>query len=310
MLFFPYRVDMELHRHPILTLAICLLCITIFFNQLNSHAQHQRSLTIFCETGVDRQTLAVLKQLMAGQSGAPCQTVYQSIRASGQPEAMIAVMVEEASALQLFSSEQANRRYMIDRLTAGYAAFEQAVPNDLTQQLQFNPSQLQIERMITAVFSHGDWVHLVYNLIFFYAFAASVEIIIGSFGFLLVLVCMAIATGFSYSYSVAGTANEMIPTIGLSGIVMGMMALLAVLTPRIKIRCFLWVLFLVRVFSLPALLLMLWYVGWDTYSLVTQEQGGINFVAHVSGAACGLLFGLAYWLLRPQYVLDINRQIH
>lgn len=196
---------------------------------------------------------------------------------------------------------------MLDILRTGYERFERAVPLNLTDELQYDPLQLKIKQMVTAVFSHGSWTHLIFNLVFFYAFAASVEIIVGSLSFMFIILAMAVSTGLAYSYSVAGTPEAALPTVGLSGIVMGMMALLAVMAPKVKIRCFFWFLFFVRFFSLPALLLAAWYIGGDLYNMSTDDgSAGINFVAHVSGAASGALIGLLYWLIKPDYMRDLN----
>lgn len=305
MIFFPYRVDMELHRLPLFTVAVCILCVYVFMQQLNSFAEYQRSVTGFCDTGVDRQTRVVLRSVVGQDSGTPCAEIYLSIRESKDTTATMQALVNQAKPLNLFKTKEAELSYMFDVLKAGYERFDNAVPTNLTDELQFNPMELKLKRMVTAVFSHGDWAHLIFNLVFFYAFAASVEIIVGSLTFVFIILAMAVSTGLAYSFSVAG-APEAVPTVGLSGVVMGMMALLAVLAPRIKIRCFFWLLFLVRFFSLPALFLASWYVGWDIYNLATQDSSGINLVAHVSGAASGALVGIIYWLLRPEYVRHIN----
>ena len=305
MIFFPYRVDMELHRIPLLTIAVCILCITVFLQQLTSYADYQRSVSSFCKS-IDRPTLVVLRNITGQHSGSPCEDVYLSIRESKDASATMQALVDQARPLNLFKSRQAELDYMLNHLQKGYAEFDKMVPTNLTEELQFNPMELQIKRMVTAVFSHGDWGHLIFNLVFFYAFAASVEIIVGSFSFIFIILGMSISTGLAYSFSVAGTTEAALPTLGLSGIVMGMMALLAVLAPKIKIRCFFWFLLLVRFFSLPALILATWYVGWDIYSLITVGGAGVNFVAHVSGALSGVLIGLIYWLMRPSYIRQIN----
>lgn len=309
MIFFPYRVDMELHRLPLLTITVCVLCIIIFLQQLTSYAEYQRSVTTFCSNSIDRQTRIVLKNIIGHHSSLSCAEIYLSIRESKNPNGAIQALVNQAAPLNLFKSSAAERDYMLNILKTGYAEFDKAVPTNLTDELQFNPTELQIKRMVTAVFSHGDWSHLIFNLIFFYAFAASVEIIVGSLSFVFIILGMAISTGFAYSFSVSGSAEAAVPTLGLSGIVMGMMALLAVLAPKIKIRCFFWFLLLVRFFRMPALILAAWYVGWDIYSMTTHEHSGINLVAHVSGAGSGVLIGLIYWLLKPDYVHEINRHI-
>lgn len=308
MIFFPYRVDMELRRLPLVTLAVCIICVYVFLQQLHSYAQYQNAITTFCNQQLDKKTRVILRQLTEQQGNPPCADIFLAIRESDNPEIAIQTLVSQAAPLNLFKSREEELEYMLKGLRDAYHRFERNVPANLTDELQFNPTELKIKRMVTAVFSHGGWAHLIFNLVFFYAFAASVEVIVGSLVFSLIIVTMAVTTGLAYSLSVAGTPETAVPTIGLSGVVMGMMALLAVLAPKIKIRCFFWFLLLVRFFRLPALLLASWYVGWDIYHLMTQQSANINFVAHVSGAGSGIIIGMLYWYLRTDYVRHINAQ--
>jgi len=83
-----------------------------------------------------------------------------------------------------------------------------------------------------------------------------------------------------------------LPTLGLSGVVMGVMALWAFLMPRARVHCFAWLVVLYRRFTVPAWLFVLWYAGWDSWTLFAHGSGGgINLVAHVSGAAIGMGIG-------------------
>ncbi|MDH5553002.1 MAG: hypothetical protein OEX82_06680, partial [Nitrosomonas sp.] len=66
--------------------------------------------------------------------------------------------------------------------------------------------------------------------------------------------------------------------------------------PRARIRVFVWFIVFIRNYYIPAWILACWYIGWDTWDmLTTDEQGGVNLVAHVSGGIGGYLIGL-FWL--------------
>jgi membrane associated rhomboid family serine protease len=117
---------------------------------------------------------------------------------------------------------------------------------------------------------------------------------------------VAVSTSLAYSYSVAGTADA-VPTLGLSGVVMGMIGFVAVVMPTLGIRCFFWFLLFVRRFSLPSLLLAAWFVGWDIYELHTQDpDSNTNYIAHVSGAATGALIGLVFRFWRRDYLSELR----
>lgn len=120
------------------------------------------------------------------------------------------------------------------------------------------------------------------------------------------IVTLAVSTSLAYTYSVGGS-RDALPTLGLSGVVMGMIDFVAAVVPTLGIRCFFWFLLFVRAFSLPALLLAAWYVGWDVYDLNTRsDESNINYVAHVGGAATGAVIGLVFRFIKRDYLKSIT----
>src|SRR5688572_22398652 len=78
--------------------------------------------------------------------------------------------------------------------------------------LAFHPDQLNPLTMFSSVFTHGDLLHLVGNLFFFYCFARTVETQLSFVGYLLAFTVFVLATNLAY----AATATLPIPTLGLS----------------------------------------------------------------------------------------------
>ena len=139
---------------------------------------------------------------------------------------------------------------------------------------------------------------------FFYIFAASVELVIGHLAFSAFILVGSIGTSLAYSYVSAGVEGAL-PTIGLSGVVMAAVAALAVMLPYARINCFLWFIFIIRVIPVPAILLAIWYIGWDLYDMRRFGQTtGINYIAHISGAILGALLGLYYTIFEKKRVRE------
>ena len=84
------------------------------------------------------------------------------------------------------------------------------------------------------------------------------------------------------------------PTVGLSGVVYGVMGLFAFFLPTVRIRCFGWFVVFFKRFSVPAWTLVGGFVGLDVYRLFSEDSSTINFAAHVGGAAFGYLIGVAF----------------
>jgi membrane associated rhomboid family serine protease len=180
-----------------------------------------------------------------------------------------------------------------------YDKFALTAPASLDAKLQYYPHFPNPFRMITSSFAHGDWFHIIGNMIFYFAFATALEILIGN-ALLYVAIVATIMAATSVAYSLYTALFGLpIPSLGFSGVVMGMIGLSAFLMPRARIRTFFWFLFFARTISVPAWLLAAWYIGWDTAYLFTEGNGGgTNLVAHVAGGFTGYLLG--WWWLRDR----------
>ena len=154
--------------------------------------------------------------------------------------------------------------------------------------LAFHPDQLDPAKMFTSVLMHADIWHLLGNLFFFYCFARTIEARITMTGFALAFVVFVLATNLTY----AATASERIPTLGLSGVVWGYMGMFLFRHPRDRIEC--WVVFFNKV-EIPAALFILAFLALDIAAFRQTEVAAVNYVAHFSGFAAGVLFKLAFW---------------
>lgn len=277
-----------------MTLLVCALCIAIFIQQFSRDLEIKKSATSFCKQEHERTFLMVIDKIAGGRGVAQCVRTLVTIHNSSDPQRVITELSESASPFESLSIER-GRTLMNDVLYNHYFEFRKQVPPSLTAQLVYEPRSFDILHMITSVFSHGSISHLVGNLFFFYAFAASVEIILGSVIFTLLILVFAIGTNVAYSLAVL-TDPVVMPTLGLSGVIMAMIALFTFLIPTARIRCFFWFFFIVRIFVIPGWFLALWYIGLDIYHLYTGGgQPNVNIVAHVSGAALGLIIGLIFF---------------
>ncbi|MBL1275975.1 MAG: rhomboid family intramembrane serine protease [Ectothiorhodospiraceae bacterium] len=307
MLFIPFKVDINLRSFPFLTILISIACIVIYFQQVASNKALEKSLVSFCHGQSTDSTFAlVLEKIQGERSLSACAELIYTIFSSADAKQEIAAFTDKADRIDAFPADY-SRRYINENLSEKYAVFEKfnRVRN-LTALLMYSPDSYNVKNMITAAFAHGSWSHVFGNLFFFFAFAAAVELALGFFTFILVFLALAIGTHFAYSFSLFGVADA-IPTLGLSGVVMGMMGMFAYLMPTVKIRCFWWFIIFVRIFRIPAWLLAGWYIGWDIYNLNhSDSQSNINFVAHISGAGIGFFMGLIFFRKRKA---EIKRDI-
>ena len=306
-MFLPYRADLEFTSTPIVTWLVCLVCIVVFFEQQQSSRDITQTAEKYCSQDHPRRFWLTMKKLAGEQADAACPKIMSAIHTSGHPSEVINRLAEHAAPWDLMNAAE-SRAYTVQQLEHAYDDFKSSVRPSLTERLAYNPTSYNVWHMVTAAFAHASWVHIVGNLLFFFAFATTVEIVVGPLAFAFMIFALAIGTHLCYSLSQV-TATSPMPTIGLSGVVMGIIGLFAYLAPTARIRCVLWLLVFWRVLRVPAWILALWYVGWDVYSL-THNNGSshVNFVAHLSGAALGYLSGLVLFRKRKEWV-DEHLQI-
>jgi membrane associated rhomboid family serine protease len=299
MLFFPYKLDIALYRITFFTILVCLVCIATFLSQIKSSTSFERNLGNYCAHEVNADLQGMLNAIQDAELGAGCANIFFGVRESRDHDATIARLAHEVRGLEFYRDEPRDIAYKESVIRYGYEQFVSLVPKDLTDKLAFRPGEYDVVGMFTSTFAHGSWDHLIGNLIFFFIFASCVESALGYGSFVGAFMLMAVATSVAYSRSVSGA--DALPAIGLSGVAMGMMALLTTMLPRAKIWCFFWFLFFFRRFTLPVLVIAAWHIGWNIYDLKHADPSShVNYMAHVSGAATGVVLGLLCRLFAPQ----------
>ncbi|MEV5546211.1 rhomboid family intramembrane serine protease [Streptomyces sp. NPDC052309] len=149
--------------------------------------------------------------------------------------------------------------------------------------------------VLTAMFLHGSWLHLLGNMLFLWIFGNNVEDRMGHLRYLIFYgICgYASAYGFALTDSTSTT-----PLIGASGAIAGVLGAYLLLYPKARV----WVLVPFLIFlplRLPAwIVLGLWFVLQAFYSAGqgVSAAGTVAYVAHVVGFAAGMLLA---WPLKP-----------
>jgi membrane associated rhomboid family serine protease len=308
VLFLPYKLDVSLYRLPFLTILVCLVCLATFLSQMRSGATFEGNLRNYCTQDLDTNLRAMLDNIDDRAIGTGCEEVFMAIRQSHDRDKTIAQLAHSVRNLDFYRDKAADLKYKQDTITSAYGDFEALVPNALTEKLAYRPDQYNVVTMITSTFAHASWDHLLGNLFFFFIFASCVECVLGPLHFSLSFIVVAVATSLAYSYS--ASATEGLPAVGLSGVAMGMMALLTTLLPRARIWCFFWFLFWVRWFTLPVLAIVAWQVGWNVYDLHHHDASShINYMAHVSGAVTGFVLGMLYRMFAQQRLSEMTVEV-
>lgn len=145
---------------------------------------------------------------------------------------------------------------------------------------------------ITSMFLHGSWPHLIGNSLFLWVFGNNVEDSMGRVRFLVFyLVCGVVAAGAH----ILVDARSPLPTVGASGAISGIMGAYLILYPRVKVKMLFWFLLFIRVFRVPAWVVLIWWFtlqvleGLPQLRPVDTLRGGTAVWAHVGGFVAGVL---------------------
>ena len=245
MFFLPYKMDSRKAGLPLFTVLICIICVFVYWQQYSEDQRHYRAIHDFCVVKLERSTASIVDSLSDYKGPSACYDVFESVRQAPDAEQKLWELAEQAPQSSFFS-QQDSRTYIYKELLASYQLYEYEVPGLLTMDLAFDPNNIDLVKMVTATFSHADLLHLLGNLLFFYIFAASVELIIGNLMFAVFILVTTFGTNFGYSHVMANVEGAL-PTVGLSGVVMAMVAALAVMMPNARIRCFLWFFIIIKI---------------------------------------------------------------
>ncbi|MEX2482754.1 MAG: rhomboid family intramembrane serine protease [Gammaproteobacteria bacterium] len=152
-----------------------------------------------------------------------------------------------------------------------------------------NPSSL-----LTHMFLHGSWLHLLGNLWFLWIFGDNVEDSMGHLRFAVFYVLCGLAAA---ALQIASGPTSGVPMVGASGAIGGVMGAYVVLYPWVNVHMLFWFGFYVTTFAIPAV----WMLGyWFLVQMVsglasgTGQGGGVAFWAHVGGFLGGAILIFAF----------------
>ena len=142
--------------------------------------------------------------------------------------------------------------------------------------------------ILTSMFMHGSWSHILGNMVFLWAFGPEIEDLMGRRGYLVFYLLGGLA---ATAAQVAADPSSTVPNLGASGAIAAVMGAFLVTYPRDKIRSLLVIFVFVQMRYIPAALL----IGvWFLLQLVNlgavapqQASGGVAYAAHVGGFIFG-----------------------
>jgi membrane associated rhomboid family serine protease len=163
------------------------------------------------------------------------------------------------------------------------------------------------ETIFSSMFLHGGWFHIINNMWVLLIFGDNVEAGMGKIRYLLFYLLSGVAAGLLQTYVLP---TSLVPMIGASGAVAGVLGAYLILFPRSRIASLVPILFIFTIVEIPAMLFLLFWFVSQLYSGLFAIQGGgesgIAWWAHIGGFAFGVLM-VFFFRRRSPYRIDYRR---
>ena len=156
---------------------------------------------------------------------------------------------------------------------------------------------IAFETLVTSMFLHDGWMHLVGNVLFLWIFGDNLEDEMGHLPFLLFYLLSGIGAGLIHVVSAPGSG---VPTIGASGAIAGVMGGYLLLFPKARVDILLILIIYFRIFTVPAYVMLVVWLGLQFLGSLSSnpDQGGVAYWAHTGGFLVGLVLCIPLWFRR------------
>src|SRR2546423_11010555 len=173
--------------------------------------------------------------------------------------------------------------------------FELGLPRDVLpaflQVYGVVPASFSAPTLVTSMFLHGSWMHVIGNMWYLWIFGDNVEDRVGHGRFIVFYLICGIAAAIG---QVAMVPSSTLPTIGASGAIAGVMGAYFVLYPQSRVLTLIPLIVFMEIVELPAVILLgFWFLmqlfnaGAIAVTASSHGSGGGAFMAHVAGFGTG-----------------------
>jgi len=164
------------------------------------------------------------------------------------------------------------------------------------------PARFHASALVTSMFLHGGWMHIIGNMWFLWIFGDNVEDVLGHAKYLVFYLLCGIAAGLT---QVLFSAGSRAPMVGASGAIAGVLGAYFILYPRGRILTILPIFIFIQFIEIPAVIYLLFWFAVQLYAGLAEGgsagmTGGVAWWAHVGGFMFGIALGPMLAVNRPR----------
>jgi membrane associated rhomboid family serine protease len=155
-------------------------------------------------------------------------------------------------------------------------------------------------RLLSSMFMHGGWMHIIGNMWFLWVFGDNVEDVLGTARYVLFYLLSGLAAAGA---QIATDPSSTVPMVGASGAIGGVLGAYARMYPRAHVHTLIFLGFYVTTVAVPAMFMLgYWFLMQLASGMLGAGGSGVAFWAHIGGFVAGV--GLSYVLVSPRALAE------
>jgi len=287
MLIIPVSRRPDWRHPPVVTLLLILLnCLIYFGVQSGDDKRQENAFRFYADSSLPGLELPrYAKHLEMSGHTRDASKVSKALDDERWPEVLMTMEADAAFMKRLRDSQ------IIVPDEAEYAAwrrqrekFDHLHQAGIVERFGFKPADPTLAGLFGHMFLHGSFDHLLGNMAILFIVGYLVEETLGKRRYLAYYLLAGIgAAGFDLIFN----ASRMVPGIGASGAISGVMAMFVALYGMRKIRFFYWVLVYFDFFRAPAIVILPLWMANELYQYLFNHGSPVNYMAHLGGFATG-----------------------
>lgn len=160
----------------------------------------------------------------------------------------------------------------------------------------------ELSTLLTSMFMHGGIAHIFGNMLYLFIFGDNIEDRFGHIKYLIIYLVFGVIAGLTHSwFSVqAGGYDAIIPVVGASGAISGVLGAYVVLYPRARIATIIFLGYFGRIIKIPSIFMLgFWFIMQFLYSFI-DPYSNVAYWAHIGGFITGFIVALPFKIMKTQ----------
>lgn len=288
MLILPMERTFNIRRPPVVTMLLLILNTVVFMSTNGKDEQILfDSIDAYEDEAILETEFPLFQQFLIRESSADDYWLdfdsTDELDEYDRASLIVRLLTDDTYAQYLERSSGIFSNREQNALARKQAIFETEVSRLSAYRFGFAPSEFSVLTLFTSQFLHGDWGHLIGNMVILLLIGLTVEQLLGSFNFTLFYLLSGAIGALVFGIVHFGSA---VPLVGASGAISGLMGMYVAAYGTRKIRFFYWIAFYFNYARLPALMMLPVWVGKEVFDYFLTDSN-VAYTAHAGGLVAG-----------------------